>query len=46
MLFCKVVALVIICIAGWYTVRFFIKAYDKASGVVEQVPGLPGTPGS
>ncbi|MEO6742811.1 MAG: hypothetical protein ABIP20_21425 [Chthoniobacteraceae bacterium] len=42
MIFIKVVALVTIFVAIWFTVRFFIKAYDKASGVVDQISGSPG----
>lgn len=40
MIVLKVLVAFTICGAGWYTVRFFIKAYDKASGVVENVHGL------
>ncbi len=33
MLFLKVSALVIICIAIWYTARFIVAAYDAGNGV-------------
>lgn len=34
MIFLKVSAFVVICVAIWYTVRFIIAAYDTGSGVL------------
>jgi hypothetical protein len=34
MIFLKVSAFVVICVAIWYTVRFIIVAYDTGSGVL------------
>ena len=41
MIFFKLMAVVIIFVATWYTIRFCIKAYDKAWGVVEHRPWMP-----
>jgi hypothetical protein len=38
MIFCKVGAFVIICVAVWYTVRFIMVADDRASGVLDSLP--------
>lgn len=38
MILCKVGALVIICVAIWYTILFIMVADDRASGVLDSVP--------
>lgn len=38
MVFCKVSALVIICVAAWLTIRFIMVADDHAAGVVDPPP--------
>ena len=35
MIFLKMAALVVICLAIWFTVRFIVAAYDRGTGVAE-----------